>query len=649
MTSVNYDPLPQGYSARMQRPRTLSTKLVVMGGVFLLVLLASIGQTLWVAWQFKGSAAAVNESGRLRMQTWRLVATLPKGSSAEIAAQVRGMDESLELLQRGDAGRPLQLPWTVDTRRHFADLQSQWQGLRGAWLTRQVGAERAAAEGAEMVAAVDRMVDAIENELARLTAVLNLWQMALMVIAIGGAVILLYIGFLFVIEPLTRLRVGLGRVERADFGARVEMRSGDEFGEVAAGFNRMAETLQDQYRRLEGGVREKAVRLDEQRARLDALYRLTAFVAQANDLTELAQGFAKQVRAIAGADAVAIRWSDEANQRYLMLAGDCLPVAMTGDEQCILTASCHCGQAEAQAQTRVIAIRADGEGTLGHCAKAGFQTLMSVPVLLHLRVLGEIDLFFRTDAQLDDDARHMLDALASHLASAMESLRAQALEREAAVAEERGLLARELHDSIAQSLSFLKIQVQLLRDAQRRDDADGVERAMVEVDAGVRESTNDVRELLMHFRTRTNAEAFEPALRTTLRKFEHQTALPTHLRIDGHGLPLAPDDQIQVLHVIQEALSNVRKHARAAQVWIAVRANPSWVFEVRDDGVGFDPGDPNTELHVGLGIMRERAARVGATVEIESVRGEGTTVRLSMPMPEVAASAPAPAPALVSA
>ena len=106
-----------------------------------------------------------------------------------------------------------------------------------------------------------------------------------------------------------------------------------------------------------------------------------------------------------------------------------------------------------------------------------------------------------------------METLASHLAGAIEGLRASALEREAAVAEERSLLARELHDSIAQSLSFLKIQASLLRDALERGDTVQADVALAELDAGIHDSLADVRELLVHFRTRTNAEDIVPALR----------------------------------------------------------------------------------------------------------------------------------------
>jgi two-component system nitrate/nitrite sensor histidine kinase NarX len=288
----------------------------------------------------------------------------------------------------------------------------------------------------------------------------------------------------------------------------------------------------------------------------------------------------------------------------------------------------------------------------GHCERAGFESVASVPVRLHERLVGEINLFYRHTATLSGEDRTLLETMASHLAGAIEGLRAGALEREAAVAEERSLLARELHDSIAQSLSFLKIQASLLRDDIKKNEPAQVSRTLAELDAGIRESLADVRELLVHFRTRTNCEDITPALRTTLTKFEHQTGLATHLQVEGEGLPLDADVQVQVLHVVQEALSNVRKHAQARAVWIEVQQSPLWRVEVRDDGRGFDVGGPMAdETHVGLRIMRERAERVGATVEVASVPGSGTCVVLTLPQRQggVLATAPASAASTTSA
>jgi two-component system nitrate/nitrite sensor histidine kinase NarX len=250
-----------------------------------------------------------------------------------------------------------------------------------------------------------------------------------------------------------------------------------------------------------------------------------------------------------------------------------------------------------------------------------------------------LNLFYNAQVELSAAERSLLEALAAQLGAAMENLRLDRLDKEAAVSQERNLLARELHDSIAQSLAFLKIQVQLMRDALAAGDTTRVQAVVDEIDAGVRESYGDVRELLVHFRTRTNSEDIEPALRSTLRKFEHHSGIAARLQMqEGHGLPLAPDLQIQVLHIVQEALSNVRKHARAHQVWLDVQQQPRWRFEVRDDGVGFTADDPSrAETHVGLRIMAERAERIGAKLELISTPGHGSSVVLEL--------APAVAPA----
>ena len=622
----------------MFRTASLSTKLIRIGASLLVVALASISLTLWVTWQLEGGAAAVNEAGRMRMQTWRLASAVQTQlAPAELASLVNQFDESLQLLRAGDPMRPLFVPWDDVVDVKFAEVDRIWAERRGQWLAvPPMNATESVKAAEEFVTAIDALVLAIEHQLSRLTAILNLFQFVMMALAIIGAVVMLFTGYMYVINPLAHLRQGLQQVEAGDFSTRIEVDAQDEFGQVAGGFNRMAATLQSLYGGLEAQVEAKTRRIEAQRARLAALYEVSAFLAEANTIDELTQGFARKVRAVMKADAVAVRWADDAHQRYLMLASDSFPEDMLEEERCLLAGACACGNLRADARTRVIPILAHEAEPVRGCAQAGFESLVSVPIRLQHRLMGEIDLFFRTPVALTTEETELLDALASHLASALEGLRAEALEREAAVGEERALLARELHDSIAQSLAFMKIQVQLLRYASQREQPEKVRKILDEIDEGVRESINDVRELLVHFRTRTNTEDIEQALQETLQKFEHQTGLRAQLDLRGDGLPLPPDVQVQVLHVVQEALSNARKHAGASHVSLVVRKGHRWRFSVQDDGAGFNVNEIRAESHVGLKIMRERAARIGGAVDIESAPGTGTTVTLTLPPNPVA-------------
>ena len=617
----------------MLQNSSLSSKLIRIGSSLLVVALASIGLTLWVTWQLEGGAAAVNEAGRMRMQTWRLASAVQaERSRQDVRGLVEQFDQSLALLKAGDPARPLFVPWDDVVTRQFTHVESLWKSQRAQWLSDQPLMPQQSIDAAgEFVDAIDRFVMVIEQQLSKFTAILNLFQFVMMALAIGSAVVMLYTGYLYVINPLANLRQGLRDVEAGDFSTRVEVDTADEFGQVATGFNVMATRLQSLYDGLEAQVEAKTRRIEAQRARIESLYEVSAFLAGANTIEDLSKGFAQRVRVVMKADAVAVRWSDEANQRYLMLASDCFPQDMVEDERSLLAGACACGSLAADARTRVIPIISHAQAPMRNCVRAGYESVVSVPIRLQQRLIGEIDLFFRTTIVLTAEEIELLDALASHLASALEGLRAAALEREAAVGEERALLARELHDSIAQSLAFLKIQVQLLRSATEKEKPLQVQIALNELDTGLRESINDVRELLVHFRTRTNTDDVEQALQETLQKFKHQTGLPTQLQVQGEGLPLPSDVQVQVLHVLQEALSNVRKHADATHVSLEVTKGSQWSFVVRDNGIGFDPCRIRSESHVGLKIMRERAQQIGAEVDLVSVPGVGTSVTLKLP------------------
>jgi len=609
----------------------LAVKLAATGLAFLLVALGSIALTLWVTWQLEGGAAAVNEAGRLRMLSYRMQLEAARGApgawSDSLVAQTRVMDTTLELVRVGDPSRPLFIPWNDATRTAFDAVQRHWPELRAQLL----GVERVDPTAVhEYVNHIDVFVSVVEHRLSYWTQVLRGFQFTMLALTIVTALLMFYVAHVTVLEPLRRLGSGVERVRAGDFSARVAVTSDDEFGELSHGFNGMAERLQALYRGLEDKVAEKTAHLEIERARLASLYEVSDFVARAETLDDLARGFVAKLRRIVSADAVVVRWSDQSNQRYLLLAQDGLPSPLAREEQCLPAGGCHCGQPVTGTGARVVPIRADHR-IAPRCRAAGFETLLTVPLRLHHRILGEIDLFYRGKAGPGSGERSLVEALASHLAGGIESLRVAAAEKEAAVSEERALLARELHDSIAQSLAFLKIEVTLLRDAESKGDTERLRTAIDEIDTGVRECYGDVRELLLHFRTRADGEDIEHALRTTLQKFEHQTGLRTRLVMDGHGVALPADVQVQALHVVQEALSNVRKHAGAREVCISVQPTPDWRFEIADDGSGFDTQAQADESHVGLRIMRERAQRIGAAVAVHSQPGGGTRVVLTVP------------------
>jgi two-component system nitrate/nitrite sensor histidine kinase NarX len=622
----------------------LSAKLGLLGILLFLVALASIGITLWVGWQLQGGAGAINEAGRLRMQTWRLAQALssPQQERAHIPELFRQFQFSLDLLENGDPTRPLLVPRETRSQKTLDQVRQDWESLRAQWSAPAPPPPgQLAAQASGFVATIDTFVLAIEHQVENWTRLLNTLQFVIIGAVVTSGVALIYAAWSFVLDPLARLQDGVERIRKGDLAVRMEVHSNDEFGVLGHDFNLMAETLQGFYRDLEARVHEKTLSLQIERERLTQLYQAVSLAVSAGSLNELADGYAHQLRHVARADACALRWVDESGCNYLLLASDGLPAELAESQHNVPTSQCLCGQPQGPVQgyTRVVSLAVANAAPLPEslriCQQAGFQSMVCVPIQQHDRLVGSIDLLYRNPCEPGAEDRALLEALSNHLSSAVESLRVGALEREAAVAEERGLLARELHDSIAQNLTFQKIQISLLREAMQHADTPAIERTLSELDTGIRESLADVRELLVHFRTRANAQDTVLALRTALTKFEHQTGLKTHLSVQGQGLPLPADMQVQVLHVVQEALSNVRKHAGAHAVLVEVeRGLQQWRLEICDDGCGFDTEHlMSDETHVGLRIMRERAERIGATIEVTAVPDSGTCVVLTLPQP----------------
>ena len=613
---------------------SLSTRLTRIGAALLTVALISIGSTLWITWQIDGGAAAVNEAGRMRMQTWRMTSMLQRNIEPDkLIDFIDQFDTSLLLLKRGDPGRPLYVPWDDKVEKEFDNVVQKWTYLRSAMLNfQQHGTDDNFFKSVVLVEAIDKFVTSIEKNLTELTAILNLFQFLMMTLALTGAAIMLYTGYMYIINPLQSISHGLSKLGAGDFAARVDVGTRDEFGQLADGFNRMAATLQSLYGKLEIQVENKTKHIEAQRVRLQALYDVSAFVATVNSFEELSKGFVERVKRISKADAAAIRWSDETGQRYMMLATNCFPSEIEAEERSILAGACSCGSSGMHTKTRVVPITRLDDPPMKRCAKAGYQSLVNVPVRHQQKVVGEINLFFRETVTLSIEEVDLLDTLGSHLANAMESMRAVALEKEAAVVEERVLIANELHDSIAQSLVFLRIQSQLIRESIEDKKTDRIHDEFKELDDGISECLSDVRELLIHFRIKNDATNIDVALMETLHKFERQTGISTNLISTGDAIPLPPDVQVQVLHILQEALSNVRKHAKAAKVVVHVKKGDAWTFEVSDDGVGFVVDQLPAEDHVGMKIMGERAARINAKIMYVSAPGQGVLTRLIVPV-----------------
>ncbi len=626
----------------------LQEKITGLLAFYFLVAMVAISSTLYVSWRLEGGAAAINDAGSERMRSYRIAFMLAQQVQYpsvelrhDIETEVAQFDKVLLELDRGDPQRPLSLPKDDEVRVQMGKFKQSWQAdikpriERILNISQQAEQEKMLAEYRfalkNFVNSVNDLVAMIERSNAHATTLLRSIQIGLTILALAGTVLLMSLFSLMVVRPVNSLREGIQRMGKADFGVRLEVSSRDEFGELAEGFNQMADKLQDLYATLEQRVEEKSHSIEVKNRELAALYDVAAFLNSSTATEPLCDIVLDKLSTLIGAHDGVIRLVDTKGEKMQIVASRGVSKSFLAKETCLAVGDCLCGEVASDG----IAVSSNFSTLLTRpqlymCKRDGFQAVVAVPIRSKQQVMGILNLFFETPRILPPSEIRLLESVGQHLGVAIENQRLVAREKEMAVSEERNLLAQELHDSIAQSLAFLNIQIQLLHNDLQEGEITIAMQSLEQIRKGVQESYDDVRELLVHFRTRVGSADMETAVRSALEKFEGQTGICATFSHRGAVPDLPPEHVLQAMHIVHESLSNVRKHAKASRVDVELVCEGECVLYISDNGIGFDTAYDAGNTHVGLSIMRERAYRIGAKLALESKAGHGTRVRLAL-------------------
>lgn len=270
-------------------------------------------------------------------------------------------------------------------------------------------------------------------------------------------------------------------------------------------------------------------------------------------------------------------------------------------------------------------------------------SLLGAPIRARGILLGNLYLTDRIgeadETPFDDDDARVLELVAAQAAVAIENARLYGTARNLATVAERERIARELHDSLAQVLGYVRLQAGMARGALEAGDAERARDAIDRIDEASLAAYADVREAILGLRSHmVEARDLAGVLATYLERYRLQSGVEAVLEVDdeARAVALAPGAEAQLLRIVQEALSNVRKHAEARRVVVRLArgASPAGATlraAIDDDGKGFDGRSPVPSIHFGLASMRERAESVGGVLAVRTAPGEGTTVRVELP------------------
>ena len=263
-------------------------------------------------------------------------------------------------------------------------------------------------------------------------------------------------------------------------------------------------------------------------------------------------------------------------------------------------------------------------------------------------ILGELCVV-RDGRPFTPAERTLLGALADMAAIAVRTARLHEAEEQGTIHAERDRIARELHDSLAQVLGVIHLQLRSL-ETRAKDEASHVMADELSQLAEVAdEAYRDVREAILGLReTIRDDDGLEGSLREYMRKYSRQTGITATVTCEGDTRrALTPRVEVQLLRVVQEALTNTRKHSGATRVSVRINCTgPAATLTIEDDGVGFDPASAQRSMEGGFGMasMRERVEQVGGTLTVHTAPNEGTTIVVALDAEDTRGTPSAQAP-----
>ncbi|MDH5547518.1 MAG: histidine kinase [Gammaproteobacteria bacterium] len=432
--------------------------------------------------------------------------------------------------------------------------------------------------------------------------------------------------------PLTHLRHWAMRMRGGNLAARIPETGPEEFVELAGDINTLSESLRALTKHMQDQVMEQTERVKLKNQSLETLYDVASCINNAHNLEELLTRFMHTMLNIAKADAACVRLlTDDGMLRMIASIG--LDEQTLSREHLIALDACSCGKAVLHGRMECREITHCQESTRFQSFGRG-QKVIAIPLQYRGETLGIYNLYVTGNSfSGQDEANGLLSSIGKHLGVAIAKSRLEKRAHRLSLMEERTLLSHELHDSLAQTLASLKMQVSVLDKNHHRERHKDMQEEIQNLYQGLDKANEELRELLGHFRTRMDERGLVPAIEECVRSFERENNISVFFQNEINGQSLHPSNEVQVLHIVQEALSNIRKHSQAHHARVLVKAsnNGNWSVLIEDDGVGIKSKRNRNRAgkHIGINIMQERCKLLNGELSIDSEDGEGTRVELS--------------------
>ncbi|MET0090631.1 MAG: ATP-binding protein [Candidatus Thiodiazotropha sp.] len=616
--------------------RSLLIRFGIVISILFLLAVSGMLSSVFIAETAGGYAAAINQAGTLRMQSYRITSSLVQGGdytglhdSNRLERLVDEYNQRLyspriqDILAKGPS------PQVIET---YQRVEREWRQVMLPNLevymrqTRQEGPLDPVAAQTRLrhlgkvdgfVENIHRFVAALEVDAEAKNRQLRAIQLVLLALTFALALVSLYFTKRYVLLPLQDLMRCARAASLGDFSIRSAYVGEDELGQLGQAFNVMAEDLSVIYADLESRVAEKTRDLSRSNRSLELLYSATKRLSEFDFDALTLEAVIHDIEQLLGAESGTICLVKPGEREMYRFAS-------TLENQDAETAMG--GQGCPQGTEDGGSHRYRLDPPLRERPVQGF----AAPIRDAQQNYGVMCIEFSLEPELESWQERLIETVASHIALAINLARQLSEKRRLALLEERSVIARELHDSIAQSLSYLKIQVSRLDKAlQEEQDKTSLLQLTSVLRSALNGAYRQLRELLTTFRLRVNEADLGAALASTVREFSERSGIAIAYDNQLGFCRPSPNTEVHIIQILREALSNVIRHAEATRASVRLQGDPDgWVeLVIEDNGIGIDPQSDMMQ-HYGLPIMKERAAWLGGDLVIEEMPWGGTRIQL---------------------
>lgn len=559
-------------------PAHRSITTLVGRGMFSILALASLLTLIsLVALSLSLSdASSINKAGALRMQSYKIAYLLSTQSPAsQVNDTVDKFDSSLQHIADNIVDN-----WDIPLR-----LKQKFLQLNTSWEKQHVILE--GKEPSQFLKTVDEFVLEIDDFVKDLqihseykVKVITLIKGLGIGLIFAVCIITIRLMQLQMLNPLQKIFEAANKIRKGDFDISFNLVYQNEIGYLGNNIAHMAKDLEQLYTRLEQQVDAKTLQLKQANDKIDFLY----VTSQTLHVTNLNAQMLQQTLQ---------HFSDLNGLSFYRLT-------LTGTE----VETIHLAQ---------------GEDTNA--------ATIELPLSLEDHTFGSL-IVLRDELNDPQHIQNYCHIIARAQHRSQSNLEAQ----RSLLMEERAVIARELHDSLAQALSYLKIQVTLLKRHLNKQEVNSQTHEIVEeIDTNLKHSYTQLRELLNTFRLTLDDANLAEAISIMLAQLRQRTNAKIHFNYALEGHIFKPNQHIHVLQIIREAVLNSIEHANSSEIIVDCATNKNGTIEVTisDDGDGI-PTNPGKSSHYGLSIMDERASKLGAKLAIQNNNNaKGTIVLLT--------------------